>query len=185
MVLFSPLSFESNNSYAKPQILKNYILLAADFEKNSAHTNHCIAKMLHRIGFELGYIGMLFQASLFRIFQRIMHGPAAQTAAFQVNSLAGQFKQVICRMYFWPREKILFIFSCSYILLSFTLCSPSPLLTYYKNYSSISQFTKLSWISQMNFDKEKITLCEFWNTREVDKNIFGFLQIEMFLSLLS
>ena len=76
-------------SYAKPQILKAYVLLAADFEKNLAHTNHCVAKMLHRIGFDLGFIGMLFQASLFRVFQKLMHGALARSARFQVRQCVG------------------------------------------------------------------------------------------------
>ena len=60
------------------------MVLAADFEKNSAHTNHCVVKMLHRIGFDLGFIGMMFQASLFRVFQKLMLGATAKSARFQV-----------------------------------------------------------------------------------------------------
>ena len=76
-------------SYAKPEILKAYVLLAADFEKNSAHANHCVVKMLHRIGFDLGFMGMLFQASLFQVFQRLMHGALARSARFQVRCCIG------------------------------------------------------------------------------------------------
>lgn len=47
-------------------------LLLKQFEKNLAHTNHCIAKMLHRIAWDCKAPAILFQASLFRTFQRIL-----------------------------------------------------------------------------------------------------------------
>ena len=87
-VCFSVFSFLLlSYSYAKPEILKAYVLLAADFEKNSAHTNHCVVKMLHRLGFDLGLVGMLFQAALFRVFQKLMLGTMAKVSRFQVSFL--------------------------------------------------------------------------------------------------
>ncbi|KAK7495634.1 hypothetical protein BaRGS_00013081 [Batillaria attramentaria] len=105
------------NCYAKPEILKNYVLLAADFEKNSTHTNHCVAKMLHRIGFDMGYTGMLFQASLFRVFQRIMLGPPAKSPRFKelykfavhvvrkFSEVGQKNKKVFMEMLFWKGSK--------------------------------------------------------------------------------
>lgn len=46
-------------------------LLLQKFEGNSVFTNHCVAKLLHRIAWEAKMPAMLFQASLFRSFQRI------------------------------------------------------------------------------------------------------------------
>ncbi|XP_064594960.1 protein timeless homolog [Liolophura sinensis] len=69
--------------YAKPPILKAHVTLLADFEKNSNHTNHCVIKMLHRVGVDLELIGMLFQASLFRIFQKLLFSPLATSSHFQ------------------------------------------------------------------------------------------------------
>ncbi|RZF40683.1 hypothetical protein LSTR_LSTR015022 [Laodelphax striatellus] len=50
-------------------------ILLEKFETNSVHTNHCIVKLLHRIAVDCGMPAMLFQASLFRIFQRAMSSP--------------------------------------------------------------------------------------------------------------
>ncbi|XP_060554622.1 protein timeless homolog [Ruditapes philippinarum] len=69
--------------FAKPEVLKAYVLLTADFQKNSTHTNHCCIKMLHRVAFDLGYIGMLFQISLFRVFQKIMLTPLAKAERYK------------------------------------------------------------------------------------------------------
>lgn len=42
-----------------------------NFRVNSAHTNHCIVKMLHRIAWECGQPAMLFHVAVFRAFQDI------------------------------------------------------------------------------------------------------------------
>ncbi|ESP02891.1 hypothetical protein LOTGIDRAFT_230389 [Lottia gigantea] len=63
------------NTYAKGSIMKSYGLLLAEYQTNTTHTNHCIIKMFYRVAIELGYIGMLFQASIFRTFQLLMYGP--------------------------------------------------------------------------------------------------------------
>ncbi|PVD36096.1 hypothetical protein C0Q70_03067 [Pomacea canaliculata] len=111
------LQIFTTHSYAKPEILKHYVLLAADFEKNSTHTNHCVVKMLHRIGFDLGYIAMLFQASLFRVFQRLMSGPLARSPKFQemfkfavhvvrrFTEVAEKNRKVFMEMLFWKGNK--------------------------------------------------------------------------------
>ncbi|KAH3702538.1 hypothetical protein DPMN_077562, partial [Dreissena polymorpha] len=69
--------------FAKPEILKNYVLLLADFQTNSTHANHCCVKMLHRVAVDLGYVGMVFQASLFRVFQRILNSPLATAERYK------------------------------------------------------------------------------------------------------
>ena len=70
--------------FAKPDVLKAYVLLIADFQKNSTHTNHCCVKMLHRVAVDLGCVGMVFQASLFRIFQKILLSPLAKSERYKV-----------------------------------------------------------------------------------------------------
>ena len=42
--------------------------------------------MLHRIGFDCGVIGMLFQASLFKVFQLAMFDPACKAKHFKVKA---------------------------------------------------------------------------------------------------
>ncbi|XP_060068073.1 protein timeless homolog [Ylistrum balloti] len=66
------------NKFSSGNILKCYVLLLAEFDKNTTHTNHCIVKMLHRISVDLGHTGLVFQASLFRLFQRILLSPLAK-----------------------------------------------------------------------------------------------------------
>lgn len=58
--------------FASPKVMSVCITLLSTFEKNSAFTNHCITKMLHRIAWDCKLPSMLFQASLFRKFQQIM-----------------------------------------------------------------------------------------------------------------
>ncbi|XP_033732500.1 protein timeless homolog isoform X2 [Pecten maximus] len=66
------------NKFSSGNILKCYVLLLADFDKNTTHTNHCVIKMLHRVSVDLGHTGLVFQASLFRLFQRILLSPLAK-----------------------------------------------------------------------------------------------------------
>eukprot|EP00058_Branchiostoma_floridae_P012613 XP_002598101.1 hypothetical protein BRAFLDRAFT_124290 [Branchiostoma floridae] len=65
--------------FANPQMLKPYVRLLADYRTNSAHINHCIAKMLHRVAWDCKMEGLLFQISLFRIFQRLLEDPAGSS----------------------------------------------------------------------------------------------------------
>jgi hypothetical protein len=58
--------------FAHFRVVQACSLLLKQFEKNLPHTNHCIAKMLHRIAWDCKLPSMLFQASMFRTFQRIL-----------------------------------------------------------------------------------------------------------------
>lgn len=61
-----------------------YLLLLKSYSKNTAHTNHCIARMLHRLAFSLKMDALLFQLSVFQLFNKILNDPAA--AAYGVQS---------------------------------------------------------------------------------------------------
>lgn len=63
--------------FACPTIVRAYTLLLRSYRQNSAHTNHCMAKMLHRLAHDLGMEGLLFQLSLFYLFDRLLSDPAA------------------------------------------------------------------------------------------------------------
>ncbi|CAC5364082.1 TIMELESS [Mytilus coruscus] len=105
------------NKFCKGDVLKAYVLLLADFQKNSTHTNHCIIKMLHRISVDLGYMGMVFQASLFRVFQKILLSPLAKAARYKEIVKFGHFvigkfvqcaeknKKIFMEMLFWKGGK--------------------------------------------------------------------------------
>lgn len=52
--------------------MKAVTVLLKTFEKNSMELNRYIIKMLHRIAWDCKMPGMIFQASIFRVFQRIL-----------------------------------------------------------------------------------------------------------------
>lgn len=54
------------------KVVKALTLLMQQFENNTIELNHYITKMLHRIAWDCKMPGMIFQASIFRIFQRIL-----------------------------------------------------------------------------------------------------------------
>lgn len=63
--------------FACSTIVRAYVLLLRSYRQNSAHTNHCIAKMLHRLAHDLGMEALLFQLSLFCLFNQLLSDPAA------------------------------------------------------------------------------------------------------------
>lgn len=68
----SDLKFEDfGKRLAHPKIVRACALALRRFEANSLLTNHCIVKLLHRIAFDSKMPTMLFQVSIFRVFQRI------------------------------------------------------------------------------------------------------------------
>ncbi|XP_011690831.1 PREDICTED: protein timeless homolog isoform X1 [Wasmannia auropunctata] len=58
--------------FANVKIVKALALLMQQFENNTVEVNHYVTKMLHRIAWNCKMPGMIFQASIFRIFQRIL-----------------------------------------------------------------------------------------------------------------
>ncbi|XP_067385616.1 protein timeless homolog isoform X2 [Emydura macquarii macquarii] len=67
--------------FASASVVKAYVLLLRNYGQNSAHTNHCVAKMLHRIACDLKMEALLFQLSVFCLFNRLLSDPSA--AAYQ------------------------------------------------------------------------------------------------------
>uniref|UniRef100_K7F5Z5 Timeless circadian regulator n=1 Tax=Pelodiscus sinensis TaxID=13735 RepID=K7F5Z5_PELSI len=63
--------------FASTSVVKAYVLLLRSYRQNSAHTNHCVAKMLHRIAYDLKMEALLFQLSVFCLFQRLLSDPSA------------------------------------------------------------------------------------------------------------
>lgn len=57
--------------------MRAYVLLLRSYRQNSAHTNHCLVKMLHRLAHDLKMEALLFQLSLFCLFNRVLSDPAA------------------------------------------------------------------------------------------------------------
>ncbi len=69
--------------FANPNIVRPYLLLLKSYSKNAPHTNHCIARMLHRLAVDLKMDAILFQLSVFNLFNKILSDPAA--AAYKVQ----------------------------------------------------------------------------------------------------
>ncbi|XP_072927403.1 protein timeless homolog [Hemitrygon akajei] len=63
--------------FATVGVVKPYVLLLKDYRQNSAHINHCIVKMLYRIGYDLKMDALLYQLSVFHLFSHILEDPAA------------------------------------------------------------------------------------------------------------
>ncbi|XP_010642972.1 protein timeless homolog [Fukomys damarensis] len=63
--------------FACSTIVRAYVLLLQSYRQNSAHTNHCVVKMLHRLAHDLKMEALLFQLSVFFFFNRLLSDPAA------------------------------------------------------------------------------------------------------------
>ena len=69
----------SIDRFAHCKIVQAYCLLLRRYDTNTALTNHCIVKMLHRVAFDSKLPAMLFQASLFITFRKIMTDPRSKS----------------------------------------------------------------------------------------------------------
>ncbi|KAF7408535.1 hypothetical protein HZH66_003072 [Vespula vulgaris] len=58
--------------FANIKIVKALAILLQQFDKNTNEVNHYVTKMLHRITWECKMPAMIFQASIFRTFQKIL-----------------------------------------------------------------------------------------------------------------
>jgi timeless len=74
--------------YCVPRVLQAHITLLKDFDKNSVITNHAVIKYLHRLAHDYELVGMLFQASIFRILQRILSKPVIDEWSKELNDFA-------------------------------------------------------------------------------------------------
>ncbi|KAM8866975.1 protein timeless homolog isoform 2-T2 [Synchiropus picturatus] len=63
--------------FANPAIVRPYVLLLKTYSKNTPHTNHCVARMLHRVAVDLKMDALLYQLSVFHLFNKILNDAAA------------------------------------------------------------------------------------------------------------
>ncbi|KAL1265399.1 hypothetical protein QQF64_003426, partial [Cirrhinus molitorella] len=63
--------------FANPNVVRPYIILLRSYSQNSVHTNHCITRMLHRLAVDLKMDALLYQLSVFSLFNKILGDPAA------------------------------------------------------------------------------------------------------------
>ncbi|XP_066907023.1 protein timeless homolog [Halyomorpha halys] len=109
--------------FASPKVMSVCITLLSTFEKNSAFTNHCVTKMLHRIAWDCKLPSMLFQASLFRKFQQIMesmdpsHKELARLAKYIIQKfteVASTNKKLLLELLFFKNAKDAYEIECGY-----------------------------------------------------------------------
>ncbi|XP_037534837.1 protein timeless homolog [Nematolebias whitei] len=97
--------------FANPAIVRPYLLLLKSYSKNTPHTNHCIARMLHRLAVDLKMDALIFQLSVFYTFNKILSDPAAAAykelgtfAKYVLNrffSVATQNNKAYVELLFW------------------------------------------------------------------------------------
>ncbi|XP_060128020.1 protein timeless homolog [Zootoca vivipara] len=103
--------------FASASVVKAYVLLFKNYQQNSAHTNHCVVKMLHRIACDLKMEALLFQLSVFCLFNRLLGDPAA--AAYKelvtfAKYIVGKFfafaasnKKAYVELLFWKSTAVI------------------------------------------------------------------------------
>uniref|UniRef100_A0A674BGQ2 Timeless circadian clock n=1 Tax=Salmo trutta TaxID=8032 RepID=A0A674BGQ2_SALTR len=97
--------------FASPNIVRPYLLLLRSYSQNSPHTNHCITRMLHRLAVDLKMDALLFQLSVFCLFNKILGDPVATAykelvtfAKFVLNrffALAAINNKAFVELLFW------------------------------------------------------------------------------------
>ncbi|GFS11661.1 timeless-like protein [Elysia marginata] len=104
------------SDFAHINVLKSYSILLREFSDNSDAVNHCVVKMLHRLSHDLGFVGMLFQASIFKSFSVLLNGPYAKLPRFkelakfatfvvrQFSNVAKINKKIFVDMLFWKSK---------------------------------------------------------------------------------
>ncbi|XP_050538805.1 protein timeless homolog [Daktulosphaira vitifoliae] len=101
--------------FARPKVLHSCCQLLKDFERNSSYTNHALVKLLHRISYDCKYEALMYQASIFRIFQKIFmssnpnHKELRHFAIYIIRKfteVARKNKKVFMELLFWKDLKI-------------------------------------------------------------------------------
>ncbi|XP_059185368.1 protein timeless homolog isoform X2 [Centropristis striata] len=57
--------------FSNPSVVRPYLILLKSYARNTPHTNHCIARMLHRLAVDLKMDAQLYQLSVFNVFNKI------------------------------------------------------------------------------------------------------------------
>ncbi|KAG7218478.1 hypothetical protein INR49_009355 [Caranx melampygus] len=86
--------------FASPNIVRPYLLLLKTYSKNTPHTNHCIVRMLHRLAVDLKMDALLYQLSVFNIFNKEL----VTFAKYVLNrffSVAAQNNKAYVELLFW------------------------------------------------------------------------------------
>nr|VAX52545.1 Timeless circadian clock [Squalius carolitertii]VAX52547.1 Timeless circadian clock [Squalius pyrenaicus] len=97
--------------FANPAVVRPYMILLRSYSQNSSHTNHCIARMLHRLAVDMKMEALLYQLSVFSLFNKILGDPAASAyqelvtfAKYVLNRFfvfAAQNNKAFVELLFW------------------------------------------------------------------------------------
>ncbi|XP_072703640.1 protein timeless homolog isoform X3 [Ciconia boyciana] len=97
--------------FACAPVVRALVLLLRGYARNSPRTNHCAARLLHRLARDLRMEALLFQLSLFALFHRLLSDPAAGAhqelvalAKFVLGkffALAATNKKAFVELLFW------------------------------------------------------------------------------------
>nr|XP_021188135.2 protein timeless homolog isoform X2 [Helicoverpa armigera] len=102
------------NRFCHPRVVSACVNLLERYDKNLPHTNHCIIKMLHRIAWDCKRPTMMFQATLFLIFQRILDNRMPQFKELEkfaifilrkFTEVASKNPKVFIELLFWKNSK--------------------------------------------------------------------------------
>ncbi|CAF2135393.1 unnamed protein product [Rotaria magnacalcarata] len=88
--------------FAHSSILCSYIDVLRTYRTNTPFLNHCIIRMFYRVSVDCNFTGILFQMSLFRIFQKFHLDPMAKLQQF---SELLQFGTWLLRKFFAAIQK--------------------------------------------------------------------------------
>ncbi|XP_068777323.1 protein timeless homolog isoform X3 [Struthio camelus] len=102
--------------FARAPVIRAYVVLLRSYAQNSAHTNHCVARMLHRLACDLHMEALLFQLSLFSLFNRLLSDPCAgayQELVTLAKFILGKFfalaatnKKAYVELLFWKSPAV-------------------------------------------------------------------------------
>ncbi|XP_033298193.1 protein timeless homolog, partial [Bombus bifarius] len=100
--------------FANVKIVRAMLVLLQQFDKNTNEVNHYITKMLHRIAWDCKMPGLIFQASIFRVFQRILeskyggHKELQKFAVFIIRrfiEVAQKNRKAYMELLFWKTTR--------------------------------------------------------------------------------
>ncbi|XP_042652483.1 protein timeless homolog isoform X2 [Tyto alba] len=97
--------------FACAPVVRALVLLLRGYPRNSPRTNHCAARLMHRLARDLHMEALLFQLSLFALFHRLLNDPAAAAHQELVSlakfilgkffALAATNKKAFVELLFW------------------------------------------------------------------------------------
>ncbi|XP_041971304.1 protein timeless homolog [Aricia agestis] len=100
--------------FCHPRVVSACAALLERFDQNLPHINHCIVKMLHRVAWDCKRPAMMFQATLFVTFQKILANPIShfkeleKFAIFIIRKfaeIAAANGKVFIELLFWKNSK--------------------------------------------------------------------------------